>query len=178
MRTLKYAILGLINQRDMSGYELTQQFESALYEFWTANHSQIYPELKKLTQEGSVEYQIEISGNVLEKKIYTITEQGRKEFLEWLEKDEPMGPTPKEVFRLRVFFSNRLEPEKRRILMENQLLQHQRRLRHLKNNQTKFKEIPQKESDEFSDYLVLLGAIMREEMMISWLQECLKLCEA
>ena len=177
MRTLKYAILGLINQKDMSGYELTQQFESALCEFWTANHSQIYPELKKLTQEGSIKYQVEISGNILEKKIYSITEQGRKEFMEWMEKDEPMEPTPKEIFRLRVFFSNRIEPGKRKNLMENQLLQHQRRIRHLKNNQTKFEGLPQNNTDEFSDYLVLLGAIMREEMMISWLEECLRLCE-
>jgi len=178
MRTLKYAILGLINQKSMSGYELTQQFESALCEFWTANHSQIYPELKKLTEEGAVEYEIAISGNVLEKKVYSITEQGREDFMGWLAKDEPMEPTPKEIFRLRVFFSNRLEAKKREILMENQLLQHQRRLRHLKNNQTKFKVIPDKQTDEFSDYLVLMGAIMREEMMIAWLEQCIKLCES
>ncbi|MCB6948576.1 hypothetical protein LIZ84_12065 [Roseburia faecis] len=30
-------------------------------------------------------------------------------------------------------------------------------------------------SDEFGDYLVLLGAIMREEMMIDWLKKCIKL---
>ena len=46
MRTLKYAILGMLMQKSMTGYELMQQFESALCEFWTANHSQIYPELK------------------------------------------------------------------------------------------------------------------------------------
>ena len=62
MRTLKYAILGLLNQRDMSGYELMKQFESGLNEFWSAKHSQIYPELAKLAEEGSVAYQVQISG--------------------------------------------------------------------------------------------------------------------
>ena len=52
MRTLKYAILGLLNQKKMTGYDLMKQFESALCEFWSAKHSQIYPELKKLTEEA------------------------------------------------------------------------------------------------------------------------------
>ena len=71
MRELKYAILGLLNQKSMSGYELSAEFGSALNEFWSAKHSQIYPELKKLTQEGMVTYEVAISGNVLQKKIYT-----------------------------------------------------------------------------------------------------------
>lgn len=104
MRTLKYAILGLLNQRDMSGYELMKQFESGLNEFWSAKHSQIYPELAKLTEEGSVAYQVQISGSVLQKKVYSITEAGRKDFLDWLKKDVVMEPTPKEVFRLKLFF--------------------------------------------------------------------------
>ena len=57
MRVLKYAILGLLNQKSMSGYELSSEFESALNEFWNAKHSQIYPELKKLTEEGMITFE-------------------------------------------------------------------------------------------------------------------------
>jgi len=32
MRTLKYAILGLLNQKEMTGYDLMKQFESTLCE--------------------------------------------------------------------------------------------------------------------------------------------------
>ena len=77
MGTLRYAILGLLNRRDMSGYDLTKEFETTLAEFWGAKHSQIYPELKALADEGLIAYQIEISGTVLEKKVYSITERGR-----------------------------------------------------------------------------------------------------
>lgn len=80
MRVLKYAILGLLNQKSMSGYELSSEFESALNEFWNAKHSQIYPELRKLTEEGMITFETAITGNVLEKKIYTITEAGKKSF--------------------------------------------------------------------------------------------------
>ena len=48
-------------------------------------------------------------------------------------------------------------------------------MKHLKNNQKKFTEVPQSDSDEFGDYLVLMGAIMREEMMIEWLNRCIRL---
>ena len=68
MGTLRYAILGLLNRRDMSGYDLTKEFETTLAEFWGAKHSQIYPELKALADEGLIAYQIEISGTVLEKR--------------------------------------------------------------------------------------------------------------
>ena len=64
----------------MSGYELSSEFESALNEFWNAKHSQIYPELRKLTEEGMITFETAITGNVLEKKIYTITEAGKKVF--------------------------------------------------------------------------------------------------
>ena len=80
MRTLKYAILGLLMRKKMSGYDLNKEFNTALIEFWSAKHSQIYPELKKLLAEELVEYKVEISGDVLEKKIYSITEKVEKNF--------------------------------------------------------------------------------------------------
>lgn len=176
MRNLKYAILGMLMQKSMTGYELMQQFESALCEFWTANHSQIYPELKKLTEEGMVNYKVEISGTIMEKKVYEITEEGRKDFLTWLAKDDNMVPTPKDVFRLRIFFSNYLAPDRRNKLIQSQLVQHQLRLEYLVASQSKFPDELDPSTDAFSDYLVLLGAIMREEAACHWLERCLELC--
>ncbi len=147
MRTLKYAILGLLNQKEMTGYDLMKQFESTLCEFWSAKHSQIYPELKKFTEEGSVAYKTEPSDNGAEKKIYHITEKGRRDFFDWLSSETKPQPTPKDISRLK----------------------------HLRNNQAKFTAVPDSEADEFGDYLVLMGAIMREEMVIEWLRKCLAL---
>ncbi len=45
-RTLKYAILGLVHKEEMSGYDITSQFKKEIGQFWSAKHSQIYPELK------------------------------------------------------------------------------------------------------------------------------------
>lgn len=175
MRELKYAILGLLNQKSMSGYELSAEFESALNEFWSAKHSQIYPELKKLTQEGMITYEVAISGHTLQKKIYTITDAGREDFLKWLSLDQPMSSTPKDVFRLRVFFSGELTAGQRRAMFESHLAQHHSRLSYLRQQLQKFDGIPVPSSAEMGDYLVLTGAIMREEMTCEWLKKCIEL---
>lgn len=177
MGTLRYAILGLLNQKSMTGYELTKEFETTLFEFWHAKHSQIYPELKHLYQEGMVEFEIEVTGTALEKKLYTITPQGQQAFLDWLGQWHKMGPTPKDEFRLQLFFTHFVSPQRRLELLEDQLEQHRQRLAHLRGNQAKFPEIPPADSEGFSDYLVLLGAVMREENTCAWLERCIGLCE-
>lgn len=175
IRTLKYAILGLICQKPVTGYDITQEFQTTLSEFWTAKHSQIYPELKKLTEEGLITYDVEISGTVLEKKVYHITEAGQKEFAKWLEQDVPMQPTAKDVFRLRMYFSGQLPRDIREKLLKSQLEQHRKRLAHLKKNQEKFNQIPAPDDPEIGDYMVLMGGVMREETTVEWLKQCLEI---
>ena len=176
MRTLKYAILGLLNRNPMTGYDLSKEFNFQLCEFWSAKHSQIYPELKKLCDEELITYTVEISGDVLEKKVYHITEKGKDEFLKWLAKDQPMEPTQKNKFRLRVYFYNNLDLETRIMLLEHQLIQHNRRLEFLISQKEAYTEIPDINDPYFGDYLVLDGAIIREEGQIKWLNNCINYC--
>jgi DNA-binding PadR family transcriptional regulator len=174
MRTLKYAILGLLCRNALTGYDLAKAFDSALGNFWNAGHSQIYPELKKLRAEGLAEYSAVIQGAKLEKKLYTITDAGRKDFLEWIRLDEPLGPTPKDKFRLRVYLSD--------MISDHELLQH------LKSQMAKRRQKLEWLNTQFTcsftgldpagftktqrgDYLVLRGAIMREAAYIEWLQD-------
>lgn len=175
MRTLKYALLGMLAQQDMTGYELTKLFEGALSEFWSIKQSQIYPELKRLTQEGHVTYRVEIAGQMMEKKLYSITEAGREDFLRWLAQSQPLPPTPKEDFRLQLFYSYQLPPEARNALLADQLRQHEQRLAHLRDNEQAFGGVPQPDTAEMTDYFVLIGAIMREETVCAWLKRCLEL---
>ena len=175
MRTLKYAILGLLDQNPMSGYDLSAKFGEALNEFWSAKHSQIYPELKRLTDEGLVEYHIEISGQVLERKVYTITPTGKQDFLKWLESEETIESTPKDVFRLRMFFSSELSVNKRCSLIQHELDQHLRRLQHLEEKLGNYPEVTDNDKN-FGDYLVLRGAVSREQAHCEWLKDCLYLC--
>ena len=177
MGVLKYAILGLLYQRPRSGYEMAQEFQDTLNEFWSAKHSQIYPELKRMTADGLTEFRVEVVGTSLEKKLYSITPKGREEFLRWMNSEPELPPTPKSEFRLRVFFSGCLSEERRTEMLEHQLGLHRARLEHLRHNQEKFDGIPPRDTPEFGDYLVLMHAIMREENDCKWLERCTKLCE-
>lgn len=175
MRTIKYALLGMLNRESMSGYELMKLFEGSLAEFWSVKHSQIYPELKRLYEEGMVTYTVEISGTVLERKIYSITDAGREDFLRWLKANHPMRPTPKEEFRLQLYYAAALPQEEQLALIKSQLTQHEVRLAHLRENQNAFGNVPPVGTYECSDYMVLLGAIAREEATCQWLRACLAL---
>ncbi|WKY48232.1 PadR family transcriptional regulator [Eubacteriaceae bacterium ES3] len=176
MRTLKYAILGLINRESMTGYDLSKVFNKDLVNFWYANHSQIYPELKKLTKEGLITYEVVLQGEKLEKKLYSITEAGRSDLYSWLATIDPLEPTPKDIFRLKAFFMEALAAQDILRHFHSQLTQRQEKVEKLENtmiSQPCFHHQDNKISPEFCDYLVLKGAIMREKTYIRWLEECI-----
>jgi DNA-binding PadR family transcriptional regulator len=177
MRTLKYAILGLINRKPLTGYDITKEFNSGLVDFWYAKHSQIYPELKKLTDERLISYEIIIQGEKLEKKLYTITQDGKNCLQEWLAKDEPLGPTPKDIFRLKAFFCDEIPNDILLIQFQNASIKHSKKLTYLENAMKellKQSDVSKVSSPEFGDYIVLNGAIMREKTYIDWLIDCIK----
>lgn len=177
MGTLRYAVLGLLNREDLTGYELTRAFSSSLSEFWSARHSQIYPELRSLADEGLVTYEVETGGTALEKKRYSITSKGRRAFLAWERKPQKLKPTPKDEFRLQLFFADCLKPGEREALLRGQLAAHEERLEHLRANEAQLTDGDPSALDDkgWSDYLVLLGAIEREEGTCRWLRRCIDL---
>lgn len=178
MRTLKYAILGLLMQAPITGYDISKAFGVGLGSFWSAKHSQIYPELKRLTEEGLVKYKTVIQGEKLEKKLYEITPAGKEDFLLWLSQDQSLDPTPKDVFKLRSYYSEWLSESEYLKLLEKQIEKRSYKLDFLSARFEKF----YKDTDpaaltgkERGDYLVLLGAVMREQTYLDWLHKSHKL---
>src|SRR5438093_632739 len=47
--SLRHALLGLLADHPMTGYDLTRTFDRSLANVWPASHSQIYPELARLS---------------------------------------------------------------------------------------------------------------------------------
>ena len=172
MRELKYTILGLVNRAPASGYDIAKTFNDSVSNFWNAKHSQIYPELKHLVEEGLVEYRIEIQGEKLEKKMYTITEKGRTEFLKWLYRDDGLPPQQKDAFRLRIYFNENLSREKMYELLNTQCARRWEHLLELEQMYTAFPPAEQMSQDQFSDHLLIHGGILRERAYIQWLNEC------
>ena len=179
MRTLKYAILGLINRHPMTGYDITREFNSNdLANFWYAKHSQVYPELARLMEEKLVTCEIVIQGEKLEKKLYSITSEGKQQLQEWLMKDEALEPTPKDVFRLRMYFSDFMTPEQLKTQLSRQLQKHLLKKKYLSDimQGNHHNTAPVPGTPQFGDFMVLEGAIMREESYIAWLENCIARC--
>lgn len=176
MRTLKFAILGLVNRAPMTGYDITREFNSnQLANFWYAKHSQVYPELNRLAEEGLLTCQVVIQGEKMEKKLYTITEKGQQELKEWLIHEDPLGPTPKDVFRLRMYFSDFMSSDERKVHLRDQIKKHTDKRRYLTDIMTRnhHDTAPPLGTKEYGDFVVLEGAILRETSYIQWLENAL-----
>ncbi|MEI3168225.1 MAG: PadR family transcriptional regulator [Lachnospiraceae bacterium] len=129
-------------------------------------------------EEKLVTCEVVIQGEKLEKKLYSITEAGKQQLQEWLMKDEPLEATPKDVFRLRMYFSrfhdtgtvkNPSHKSASETYPKEQYLS-DIMLDHYHNT------APAIGTREFGDFMVLEGAIMREKSYIDWINDCLRRC--
>ncbi len=176
MRTLKYAILGLLSREPLTGYDIARMFGEGLGSFWSAKHSQIYPELKRLTDEGLVHFQTIIHGERLEKKLYTITPAGKADFAQWMHIHEPLEPTPKDVFKLKTYYCDALSPSEMAEHFQDQLTKRLAKVEYLQGIMDKSytgKTIRDLSGPPLGDYLVLKAAIMRETTYVHWLEQCM-----
>lgn len=53
-KTLQYVLLGLLAKKDLTGYDIKKLFQQEVGDFWCARHSQVYPELRKLEENGLI----------------------------------------------------------------------------------------------------------------------------
>src|SRR5260370_24297221 len=88
--SLKHAVLGFLNYGPMTGYELKKFFDTSVAHFWNAELSQIYPTLKSLEAEGLVEMEVDVQQDRPNRKVYSITDDGRQDLRDWLK--QPSEP--------------------------------------------------------------------------------------
>lgn len=185
MRVLKYAILGLLYRQEYSGYDITTQFKKEIGQFWSAKHSQIYPELRKLVEEDLVHFRTQIQGEKLEKKMYTLTDSGRQELLAWAASTEPLPETEKDAFMLKMYFIHTLSREEAAALFGDQLRQRREKLANLQQEYEQLlpifgteganEQIMTFEHPHLGHYLVLTKAMAREQSYVDWLERHMQL---
>jgi DNA-binding PadR family transcriptional regulator len=103
--SLRYAILGYLSTGPGTGYDLARQFDTGLGWFWSARHSQIYPELKRLTDEGLVKRDATMVSENMDKYTYSITPEGSSALQAWAAKS-PVYPANRDTERLQLIFSD------------------------------------------------------------------------
>jgi len=110
--SLTYALLGLLAESPRYGYEIKRRFEGALGNVWSLSYGQLYPTLRRLSEQGWVSKKTEPGKKAAEKNIYSITEKGRRRLDDWLLKPPRSGYRLKDEFTLRFLFFSKVSPEK------------------------------------------------------------------
>jgi len=139
---LELAILGLLKEQELHGYELKKRLTEALGTFSSVSFGSLYPALARLEAAGAVKAveahgavpSIPMTGSMTgeaaaararrptkrggrARKVYGITERGERLFEELLETDSASGDDDR-AFNLRLAFCRYLPPDARIGLLE------------------------------------------------------------
>jgi PadR family transcriptional regulator, regulatory protein AphA len=99
----KYALLGLLTLRPMSGYDIKKTIEVSLGNFWSESYGQIYPILKALVAEGLATITVETQAGKPNRNVYALTQAGHEEFERWLHRPSEYDVGRNEIL-LKLFF--------------------------------------------------------------------------
>jgi len=102
--SIKYAILGLLQFKEMHGYRIKKLIERDFGFMWTVNYGQIYPALKSMLDDQWVTMSVMAKTDSPDRKLYSITDQGRREFLSWLGAEPERRLFVRDPFLLRFTF--------------------------------------------------------------------------
>jgi DNA-binding PadR family transcriptional regulator len=156
---LELAVLGLLKERDMHGYELRKQLGAMLGPFWQVSWGSLYPALRRLAKVGAVERLTEpkpsrrtprsqrarkataakttlTSGR--RRHVYRITKAGEALFTQMLE--ESAAAVDAEHFTLKLAFFRYLQPEMRLALLERRRAYLQEKLAQFRSNLRDYRE--------------------------------------
>ncbi|MDR7085580.1 DNA-binding PadR family transcriptional regulator [Aeromicrobium panaciterrae] len=175
---LEHAILVSLAEKTASGYDLARRFDASIGHFWKASHQQIYKVLGRMESDKWVESHLVAQDNRPDKKVYSITNEGRDELMRWSSVPTPIEPLRSEfAVKLRgTQFGDReavlADVRVRRAAHEAQIAYYEA------SAQRHYPEPASLREDELGAYLVLRGGILAEQTGMAWCDEILQAFEA
>jgi DNA-binding PadR family transcriptional regulator len=115
---LELAVLGLLKERPMHGYQLSRELSDSLGGLWRVSYGSLYPTLRRLERDAAIESEAGDVRGARRKKVYRITPKGEQIFLELLQETPQDTQTEDARFRMRLAFFRYLPPETRIRLLE------------------------------------------------------------
>jgi len=171
--TNAYALLGLLNIKPMTGYEMKKWVENALSHFWKTSYGQIYPTMSKFVEEGLVTVEeIEVDKGP-KSKLYTITEKGRTELNDWLAVDVHDINTKDET-QLKFYFSASLPIGDVIEKAERMVADNQGMIDKYSNTETNMRETKRPTRQELNEFLAVRKGILLNEARVKWAKECIE----
>ena len=153
-------ILGMIAFSKRTGYEIKTFVDRTARYFWAASYGQIYPELKRLEDQGLVHGRSEPLGGRA-RTVYDLTEAGKAVLEHWLAADDEPSYELRDEGMLKLFFSDSL-PERRIEIVRAIRRREERDLAHLRSIE------PHASKGPTGSYLTLQMGIELTESIIKW----------
>jgi DNA-binding PadR family transcriptional regulator len=165
---LELAVLGLLKERAMHGYQLKKRLADTLGSFWQVSYGSLYPALKRLQREAAVEMIFPKDQVGRRKNVYRITSKGEALFAELLEQ-AGRDSTEDSGFQVRLAFFKYLKPETRIRLLERRRAFLEGRWSNLKQSLVSYKE-------RIDNYTLSLmnHELAATETDIRWLDDLIK----
>lgn len=169
--SLKHAILTLLETEEGSGYDLLKRFKQRLGFFWNASHQQIYLQLKKMSEDGLIVFDIEKQSGKPDRKVYRVTEDGHQALMEWFENPVKVDKV-NDALLVKLYAGHLVDKE---ILMQ-EIQQHkdihQRMLTTFLALEEEFLALSKQDKKHYElPYLTLRRGIIGEQGWLAWAAE-------
>lgn len=139
---LELAVLGVLRESPLHGYELRKRLISVMGLFATISYGSLYPTLKGLVRQGFIVEQDENPSGAYPKRtriVYALTDAGKDHFSE-LVTDSGPAAWDDEIFSIRMSFFGQTKAETRIHILEGRRSRMEERLAHLQDNLNKGRE--------------------------------------
>ncbi len=166
---LELAVLGLLKERSMHGYQLKKSLSDTLGPFWQVSYGALYPALKRLRSQGAVEQVFPKTQVVRRRNVYRITDHGERLFTQLLETGGERETVDDNGFRVRLAFFRYLKPETRIGVMERRKAALATRLAELRDRLS----TPRDRGDGYTLSLMRHG-LDTTERDISWIESMIE----
>jgi DNA-binding PadR family transcriptional regulator len=114
--SLRHALLALLTVEPMTGYDLSKAFQASVSHVWHAPDSQIYPELRRMENDGLLVGTEVPWGPRGKKREYNVTPDGLDAFRAWM--NEPLNYTrERDPAHLKAAYLEWAEPDAARAQM-------------------------------------------------------------
>lgn len=167
--SLHAAILATLLVKAGSGYEISKDdIDSCVNAVWQVPQQQVYRELKAMEAKGWISSKIVPGDRALDKKIYDITESGRKHLAEWV--SSPVEPAAtRDALLIKMFAGYIVDLEVILAELERHQHIHQTQLDHFEFIQTEYFADPETipPHKNFA-YLALLHRMGEERHWVEW----------
>jgi DNA-binding PadR family transcriptional regulator len=119
---VKTLCLGVLTEGDKTGYEIKHSFEEAFSHFFGASFGSIYPALAELSRQGLVTCESVEQDKRPDKKVYSLTERGRRVLVQDLMMTAPRHKVRSE-FLVLMYFAHLLPPARVAALIDQMTAQ-------------------------------------------------------